>query len=155
VLAETETAGLRASTALQRAKRNAARVYISGRNAQAANSVIEQIRSISETGVTFTKCDLTSLSSVKAAATDLLSNESRLEVLHCKAGIMATDPSLTKDGYEIQFGTNNLGHAMLIRNLLPVLQKNSDNRESGGDARIVMLTSLGFKMPQAASHSTS
>jgi hypothetical protein len=35
---------------------------------------------------------------------------------------------------------------MLIRNLLPVLQKNSDNRESGGEARIVMLTSLGFKM---------
>ncbi|KAL3491841.1 hypothetical protein BJX62DRAFT_203844 [Aspergillus germanicus] len=59
---------------------------------------------------------------------------------------MATDPGLTKDMYEIQFGTNHLGHAMWIRNRLPVLQKNSDNRESGGDARIVMLTFLGFKM---------
>ncbi|KAL2834023.1 retinol dehydrogenase 11 [Aspergillus pseudoustus] len=140
------TAGLGAATALELAKQNAARIYISGRNAQAASSVIEQIRSVSKTNVTFIKCDLASLSSVKDAATDFLSKETRLDVLLCSAGIMATDPGLTRDGYEIQFGTNHLGHAMLIRHLLPLLQATSDDREGGVDARIVILTSLGFKM---------
>ncbi|KAL3465101.1 hypothetical protein BJX64DRAFT_285963 [Aspergillus heterothallicus] len=140
------TTGLGAATALELAKHHAARIYISGRNAQAATSVIEQIRGVSKTDVTFVKCDLTSLSSVKAAATGFLSKEIRLDVLLCCAGVMATDPGLTRDGYEIQFGTNHLGHAMLIRQLLPLLQKSSDNREGGADARIVILTSLGFKM---------
>jgi NAD(P)-dependent dehydrogenase (short-subunit alcohol dehydrogenase family) len=51
-------------------------------------------------------------------------------------------------GIQIQFGTNHLGHAMLIRNLLPLLQRAADSRKrvGDGDARIVILTSLGFKM---------
>lgn len=56
----------------------------------------------------------------------------------CNAGIMAKPPSLTADGYELQFGTNHLGHALLIKKFLPVLQKrNSD----GGDVRIIILSS--------------
>ncbi|KAJ0417883.1 hypothetical protein BJY00DRAFT_315484 [Aspergillus carlsbadensis] len=46
----------------------------------------------------------------------------------------------------MQFGTNHLGHAMLIHNLLPLLQKAADDRENGEDADIVILTPLGFNM---------
>jgi NAD(P)-dependent dehydrogenase (short-subunit alcohol dehydrogenase family) len=56
----------------------------------------------------------------------------------CNAGIMAVPSSQTTDGYEIQFGTNHLGHALLIKKLLPLLQASSD------DPRIVILTSQGW-----------
>lgn len=60
----------------------------------------------------------------------------------CNAGIMAQPPSLTKDGYEVQFGTNHLGHALLIRRCLPLLQRTA---EESSDARIVILSSLAFR----------
>ncbi|CAD6564188.1 MAG: hypothetical protein CYPHOPRED_003210 [Cyphobasidiales sp. Tagirdzhanova-0007] len=41
---------------------------------------------------------------------------------------MAVPPALTKEGYEIHFGTNHLGHALLIRLLLPIIQKTPDGR---------------------------
>lgn len=56
----------------------------------------------------------------------------------CNAGIMAKPPSLTVDGYELQFGTNHVGHALLIKKFLPLLEK---RRSEGGDARIVLLSS--------------
>jgi NAD(P)-dependent dehydrogenase (short-subunit alcohol dehydrogenase family) len=52
-------------------------------------------------------------------------------------------PSLTKDGYELQFGTNHLGHALLIKKLLPTILHTISEHKS--DARIVILTSLGFR----------
>ncbi|KAL2807734.1 hypothetical protein BJX63DRAFT_425150 [Aspergillus granulosus] len=115
-------------------------IYTCGRNAQAANFVIEQLRSVSKTDVTFVKCDLASFSSVMAAATDFLTKVTRLDALLCNPGIMAIDPGLTKEGYKIQFGT------ILICNFLLLLQRTADDREGGADAHIVMLTSLGYKI---------
>ena len=59
----------------------------------------------------------------------------------CNAGIMATPPGLTTDGYEVQFGTNHLGHALLLKLLLPTLLRTAEEPES--DVRIVCLASLG------------
>lgn len=59
----------------------------------------------------------------------------------CNAGIMARPPALTQDGYEIQFGTNHIAHALLVKKLLPALLHRA---RAGGDARIVLLTSLGY-----------
>ena len=56
----------------------------------------------------------------------------------CIAGIMAQPTGLTKDGYELQFGTNHLGHALLIKKLLPHLERKANQ---GCDARIIILTS--------------
>lgn len=50
---------------------------------------------------------------------------------------MAQPPSQTVDGYELQFGTNHLGHALLIKKLIPLL-------EASTDPRIVLLTSQGW-----------
>lgn len=59
-------------------------------------------------------------------------------------------PGLTEDGYEIQFGTNHLGHALLIRKLLPVLERTAEI----SDVRVVILTSLGFKFARGISFDT-
>lgn len=138
------TAGLGEASVLHLAKHSPAKIYISGRNTQNANGVIQQVRDAgSKTAVIFVECDLASLASVKTAAESFLANESRLDVLLCNAGIMAKPPGLTRDGYEVQFGTNHLGHALLIQKLLPLLQRTA---ETEGDARIVILTSMGFRM---------
>jgi NAD(P)-dependent dehydrogenase (short-subunit alcohol dehydrogenase family) len=52
---------------------------------------------------------------------------------------MAHTPALTTDGYEIQFGTNHLGHALLIKKFLPLLT-------ASPDPRIVLLTSQGWAL---------
>jgi NAD(P)-dependent dehydrogenase (short-subunit alcohol dehydrogenase family) len=59
------------------------------------------------------------------------------------AGIMAQPAALTKDGYEIQFGTNHIGHALLTKKLMPVLQKTAS--EPNADVRIINLTSEGHR----------
>lgn len=56
---------------------------------------------------------------------------------------MASPPSLTTDGYEVQFGTNHLGHSLLIKKLLPLLEKRGSE---GGDPRIIILTSEGLML---------
>ncbi|KAL9123059.1 MAG: hypothetical protein Q9187_000386 [Circinaria calcarea] len=91
--------------------------------------------------LTFVECDLTSLASVAAAVQQFASR--RLDILMCNAGIMAVPPGLTEDGYEVQFGTNHLGHALLIKHLLPTLLQTAEEPHS--DVRIILLTSLGFR----------
>ncbi|OGM49912.1 oxidoreductase [Aspergillus bombycis] len=138
------TAGLGAQSVAQLAKHSPARIYISGRNATSTKTIINKIAEAgSNTPVSFVKCDLTSLESVKKAADDILAKESRLDVLICNAGIMALPPGLTKDGYEVQFGTNHLGHALLIQKLLPLLQRTA---ETGADVRVIILTSTGYQL---------
>ena len=56
------------------------------------------------------------------------------------AGIMATPYSLTKEGYEIQFGTNHMGHALFTKLLLPTLLRTAE--EPGADVRIVNVSSM-------------
>ncbi|KAJ5134547.1 hypothetical protein N7448_000434 [Penicillium atrosanguineum] len=140
------TSGLGAASALHFAKHNAARIYISGRNAKNAESISGQIRdSGSNTEVVFIECDLSSLSSVKGAAERLLSQTPipELDILMCNAGIMSRPAGLTADGYEVQFGTNHLGHALLIRKLLPLLDRTA---REGRDARIIILSSSGYAL---------
>ena len=66
----------------------------------------------------------------------------RLDIVILNAGIMALPPGLTKDGYELQFGTNHLGHALLLKLLLPVLEKTAHGGK--GDVRVVSITT-GFQ----------
>ena len=72
------TNGLGAASAIHLAKHNAAHIYISGRSAQSAQKVIKLIHnSGSKTDVTFVKCDLASLSSVREAAETFVSQTTR------------------------------------------------------------------------------
>lgn len=98
----------------------------------------------SSTTYTFIECDQTSLVSVQSAAKKFLASASRLDVLLCNAGIMGVPPELTKDGFEIQFGVNYLAHALLMKLLIPVLERTATEH---GEARIVSLSSEGFRNP--------
>ena len=66
--------------------------------------------------------DLADLSSVRAASELFLADYPRLDVLINNAGVYSDSLSRTRDGYELQFGVNHLGHFLLTLNLLPAMQ---------------------------------
>ncbi len=98
----------------------------------------------SSTTLSFIKLDLGNLSSVQAAADNFLKQESQLDILMCVAGIMALPPGLTDDGYELQFGTNHLGHALLIKKILPVLEHTAKVNQ-GTSPRIIIFSSKAYE----------
>lgn len=74
--------------------------------------------------VSLQELDLSSLDSVRQAATDLQAAHPRIDLLINNAGVMYPPKQVTRDGFELQFGTNHLGHfaltGLLLENLLPV-----------------------------------
>ncbi len=80
--------------------------------------------------------DLGSLASVRACADELVADGRPLDVVIANAGVMATPFGRTADGFETQFGTNHLGHFVLINRIAPLLR-------SGG--RVVSLSSAGHR----------
>ena len=87
--------------------------------------------------VELVEADLASLSSVRKAAAELLARGKPFDVIIANAGVMACPQGKTQDGFETQFGTNHLGHFVLINRLVPLLR-------SG--ARIVTLSSAGHQL---------
>ncbi|KIH87901.1 oxidoreductase, short-chain dehydrogenase/reductase family [Sporothrix brasiliensis 5110] len=134
------TNGLGRESILAFAKHSPAHIYFTGRDSKAAASLAA---ALAPSGVpsTFLELDMASLPTVKAAVQRF--SHGRLDILMCNAGIMAKPPSLTKDGYELQFGVNHMAHGAIIQGLLPVLQKTAD--EPGSDVRVVCLTSTGWR----------
>jgi NAD(P)-dependent dehydrogenase (short-subunit alcohol dehydrogenase family) len=82
--------------------------------------------------------DLASLESVEDAAEEVADLTGQLDLLVNNAGVMAVPPGHTEDGFEIQLGTNHLGHFALTGRLLPLLL-------AAGDARVVTQTSLAHR----------
>jgi NAD(P)-dependent dehydrogenase (short-subunit alcohol dehydrogenase family) len=121
-------------------------IYFTGRNASAASSLIaELIAKHANVSLTFIEMDLSSLRSVKEAIAKSFKHD-RLDILLNNAGIMAKPAVLSADGYEIQFATNHLGHAMLTQHLLPFLLKAAD--EPNSDVRVIANTSDGYAFHQ-------
>ena len=83
--------------------------------------------------------DLTSLESVRAAAAELRARHPKIDLLINNAGVMYTPRRTTRDGFELQFGTNHLGHfaltGLLIDLLLPV-----------AGSRVVTVSSTGHRI---------
>ncbi|KAF7590195.1 hypothetical protein BBP40_003170 [Aspergillus hancockii] len=131
--------GLGKESILQLAKHNPAKIYMAARSESKATTAINEIRqSVPGANILFLPLDLASLASVKNAADIFLSENDRLDILMNNAGVMMTTPGLTEDGYEINFGTNHMGPALLAKLLLPILQKTAS---AGNDTRIVNLSS--------------
>ncbi|KAH7407822.1 hypothetical protein BKA64DRAFT_667470 [Cadophora sp. MPI-SDFR-AT-0126] len=139
------TAGLGAASVHAFAQHNPEHIYFSGRNAQAAFKLIDEVKkSTPSASLTFLEMDLSSLTSVHAACKKFTHN--RLDILMCNAGIAENPSARSVDGYEIHFATNHLGHAMLIRQLLPVLLNTA--MEPDADVRIVILSSRSWIITQ-------
>ena len=82
------------------------------------------------------KRQLSDLASIRAYATDFLATQKQIDVLINNAGIMACPFSKTKDGFEMQFGTNHVGHFLLTNLLMPAIL-------DGDKPRIINLSSAG------------
>ncbi len=81
-----------------------------------------------ESEVSVSDLDLADLSSVKAFSEKFTSEGERLDILINNAGVMIPPKSFTNDGFELQFGTNHLGHFALTGHLLPVLESTEGSR---------------------------
>ncbi len=88
--------------------------------------------------------DLTSLESIRAAADELRAAHPRIDLLINNAGVMHTPHQTTKDGFELQFGTNHLGHFALTGLLL-------DRMLAVPGSRVVTVSSVGHRI-RAAIH---
>ncbi|KAJ7701935.1 NAD-P-binding protein [Mycena rosella] len=125
-----------------------ATVYIAARSPDKAVAAIDRLRR--ETGapedrVLFVKLDLADLKSVRAGAADFLAREQRLDILYNNGGVMTTPSDmLTAQNFDLQFGTNVLGHFFLTELLIPALR--ASHAASGVRARVVNLSSWGHGM---------
>ncbi|NGP16384.1 oxidoreductase [Devosia aurantiaca] len=114
-----------------------AHVVLIGRNADKGAEAIRTIAATNPKGtVAFEQIDLADLADVAAGAARLSAEYDHLDILINNAGVMAPrERKTTKDGFELQFGTNHLAHFALTGRLLPLLQKS-------GNARVVSVASL-------------
>jgi NAD(P)-dependent dehydrogenase (short-subunit alcohol dehydrogenase family) len=111
--------GLEAAKALAA---HGARMVLAGRDPGRTARAADQIRGlIDKAEVETAELDLASLDSIRAAAADITARFPRLDLLINNAGVMFTPYGLTKDGFELQFGTNHLGHFALTGLLLPAM----------------------------------
>lgn len=120
--------GIGKETALDLARRGAS-VYMACRdNLKCEEARQEIVKKTGNLNVFNRSLDLASLDSVRRFVAEFLKEESRLDVLINNAGIMMCPKMLTKDGFEMQLGTNHLGHFLLTNLLLDVLKKSSPSR---------------------------
>ena len=131
--------GLGYETALALAE-HGAHVVLAVRNVDKGKDAAARITAASpRADVALQELDLTSLDSVRAAAEQLRADHDRIDLLINNAGVMYTPKSNTKDGFELQFGTNHLGHfaltGLLLDRLLPI-----------AGSRIVTVSSVGHRI---------
>ncbi|WP_206796963.1 oxidoreductase [Amycolatopsis sp. MtRt-6] len=136
VLVTGANSGLGLRTSLVLAGKGA-RVLLACRSAERGAKALEIVKAAAA-GVEpeLVPLDLSELASVRAAAASVRERTGdALDVLVNNAGVMATARGRTADGFELQFGTNHLGHAALTWLLLPALR-------GGRHARVVALSSM-------------
>lgn len=115
-------------------------VILAGRNPQKGADAVARIRqSLPEAEISFERLDLASLKSVAEFSGRLAGERQSIDVLVNNAGVMVPPQrSETEDGFELQLGTNYLGHFALTAHLLPLLR-------NGRDARVVTLSSVAAR----------
>ena len=117
-----------------------AHVVLAVRNLAKGKDAASQITAKSPNAVVkLQELDLTSLDAIHASAEEIKAAHQRIDLLINNAGVMYTDKGNTKDGFELQFGTNHLGHfaftGLLLDRLLPV-----------EGSRVVTVSSVGHRI---------
>jgi NAD(P)-dependent dehydrogenase (short-subunit alcohol dehydrogenase family) len=133
------TGGLGYETALALAGAGA-QVILTGRNEDKGRHALEKIRGkFPNASVTYEDLDLAKLASVADFVTRFAAAHASLDLLVNNAGVMALpERQVTADGFEMQFGTNYLGHYALTARLLALLRR-------GDKPRVVNLSSLAHR----------
>lgn len=132
------TSGIGKETALGLAKKGHA-LYLLVRDVIKGDELVRQLKQQTGNKEIFSvKCDLSDLHSVYTAAEKLKSRLFAVNVLINNAGGMFPERKLTKDGFELTFAVNHLGHFALTIRLMPLLEK--------GQARIINVSSEAHKL---------
>jgi protochlorophyllide reductase len=111
-----------------------ATVILGCRSLERAEQARQRLLTGAGAAIDLLELDLAHLASVQEAARQLQDRYGRLDLLINNAGVMGLPRSLTRDGFERQFGINHLGHFALTQALLPLLRGRAD-------ARVVTVTS--------------
>ena len=120
-------------------------IYLAARTPSKGEAAVASVKkAVPQACVTYLPLDLASFESIRSAAETFGSQSDRLDVLINNAGVMATPAGTTSEGYEIQFGTNHVGHALLTKLLLPKLLSTAEKPDS--DVRIINVTSEGHRL---------
>lgn len=135
--------GIGYETARVLASAGADSVVLACRNLDLGGAAAEKIRSQLPSEVTVNvkamQCDLSSLQSVRQFAKEYNAQKRPLHVLVCNAGVMSCPYTETTDGFELQFGTNHLGHFLLTHELMSSLK-------AADRARVVVVSSAGHRL---------
>jgi NAD(P)-dependent dehydrogenase (short-subunit alcohol dehydrogenase family) len=139
------TGGLGLETALALAGAGA-EIVLTGRNETKGQAALQRVRAAHpNASIRYEDLNLASLASVADFATRFAATHGALDLLVNNAGVMMPPARhTTADGFELQFGTNYLGHFALTAHLLPLLR-------AGRAARVVSLSSIAHKL-QASIH---
>jgi NAD(P)-dependent dehydrogenase (short-subunit alcohol dehydrogenase family) len=117
-----------------------AAVTMAVRDAARGEAAAARIReSVPDADLEVREVELGSLASIRAFTAGFLADHDRLDLLIDNAGIMACPQGETADGFELQFGTNHLGHFLLTTLLVPALV-------AGAPSRVVVVSSNGHHM---------
>jgi NAD(P)-dependent dehydrogenase (short-subunit alcohol dehydrogenase family) len=150
VLVTGANSGIGYHTALKLARKGA-HVILACRDRQRGEDAIDRIQADSAgVHVELAILDLASLDSIREFAAQQLALQHPLHILINNAGVMAPPGRLeTVDGYELQFGTNVLGHFALTALLMPAIQRAASSSASAACApRIVTIASIAHKRGQ-------
>jgi NAD(P)-dependent dehydrogenase (short-subunit alcohol dehydrogenase family) len=133
------TSGLGLCSAVELA-RAGAHVVLTARDAGKGEAALAQVRRAApDASAEVAELDLTRLSSVRDFADRVGERHPRLDLLVNNAGVMATEQARTEDGFELQMGTNHLGHVALAARLLPLLL-------DVPGSRVVTVSSMGHRL---------
>ncbi len=137
VLVTGVSAGLGVETARALAA-HGAQVVGAARDLSKAQAATGQVRAQAASGgsLDLVQLDLASLDSVRRCADGLLAASKPFDLIIANAGVMACPKSKTVDGFETQFGTNHLGHFVLVNRIASLLRAGS---------RLVNLSSAGHR----------
>jgi NAD(P)-dependent dehydrogenase (short-subunit alcohol dehydrogenase family) len=137
ILVTGASAGLGVETARALAA-HGAWVVGAARDLQKAEAATAEVRAQASRGggLELVQLDLASLASVRACADALMAAGKPFDLVIANAGVMATPQGNTADGFETQFGTNHLGHFVLINRIASLMNPGS---------RLVNLSSAGHR----------
>jgi NAD(P)-dependent dehydrogenase (short-subunit alcohol dehydrogenase family) len=133
--------GLGFQTSLELARHGAA-VVLACRDQERGNQALGQLRAqLPDADSTLATLDLADLASVRRFAEGYAATHKTLDLLVNNAGVMAIPRRLTVDGFEMQFGTNHLGHFALTGRLFPLIAATPK-------ARVVTVSSAAHRAGQ-------
>ena len=139
-MSSTGNAGLGLESIRQLVTHGPKCVYLASRTPSKGEAAVAAIKkTFPSANIVYLPLDLASFDSISNAAEVFTSQSDRLDILMNNAGVMALPPGTTKEGYEIQLGTNYVGHALLTKLLMPTLLNTA--KEPAADVRIITLSS--------------